>query len=271
TIRRGDFPERVAKRFGLHPDTVLAANNLQGRSILQVGDQLKIPPADGFYHRVRRGESLPRLLKKHDLTEPKFRKFNPGVGDILRAKQVVFIPGRPPEVAEPKAEKRRAKRDRAANAEEPRQGREGRGYRDRDERKRGSRSFFGDVGRAIADGFHWPTPSRDISSGFGDRRRDFHAGLDIRAKKGTPIRAARDGVVVHSGWDGGYGRMVEIDHGGGVRTRYAHASSLHVDVGDRVSAGELIARVGSSGHSTGPHLHYEVRVNGRPVNPKKVH
>ncbi|MBM3270553.1 MAG: peptidoglycan DD-metalloendopeptidase family protein, partial [Candidatus Sericytochromatia bacterium] len=255
-VRKGDFPELIAKRFGVSPETVLFHNKLTKRSILQVGQKLEIPPASGYYHTVRRGETLKGLLAGRDLDEARFRRYNPGVGDRLRAKQTVFIPGKPPVVAE---ERRRPERPE-------------RGYRERDTRKKAHRGVFGDLGRAISDGFHWPLSTKAVSSGFGERgRRDWHPGIDIRAGVGTPIRAARDGVVVRAGWEGAYGRMVEISHGGGVSTRYAHASSLAVSPGERVEAGEIIGRVGTTGRSTGPHLHYEVRINGRPVNPKRVH
>jgi murein DD-endopeptidase MepM/ murein hydrolase activator NlpD len=94
-----------------------------------------------------------------------------------------------------------------------------------------------------------------------------HEGIDVSAPMGTPIEAPAAGVVRSSGWEAGYGHTIEIDHGYGVVTRFAHASRLLVKKGDRVSRGEKIALVGNSGLATGPHLHYEVHVNGRPVNP----
>ena len=115
----------------------------------------------------------------------------------------------------------------------------------------------------------WPTDGF-ISSGYGLRWNgaEFHQGIDIAAEMGTPIVATADGVVTIAGWNaGGYGNMVDIDHGSGVSTRYGHASAVVVTVGQRVRRGQIIAYVGSTGHSTGPHLHYEVRLSGQPVNP----
>ena len=115
----------------------------------------------------------------------------------------------------------------------------------------------------------WPT-NGFISSGYGLRWNgaEFHQGIDIAAEMGTPIVATADGVVTIAGWNaGGYGNMVDIDHGSGVSTRYGHASAVVVTVGQRVRRGQIIAYVGSTGHSTGPHLHYEVRLSGQPVNP----
>ena len=115
----------------------------------------------------------------------------------------------------------------------------------------------------------WPT-NGFISSGYGLRWNgaEFHQGIDIAAEMGTPIVATADGVVTIAGWNaGGYGNMVDIDHGSGVSTRYGHASAVVVTPGQRVRRGQIIAYVGSTGHSTGPHLHYEVRLSGQPVNP----
>lgn len=119
----------------------------------------------------------------------------------------------------------------------------------------------------------WPTRGW-VTSGFGMRKSPFtglnetHEGWDIGARMGSQIRTTADGVVVLAGRKSGYGKMVEIDHGYGITTRYGHNSKNLVDVGDRVKRGALIGMVGSTGRSTGPHLHYEVLLNGVPVNPK---
>ncbi len=120
----------------------------------------------------------------------------------------------------------------------------------------------------------WPVRGW-ITSNFGMRRSPFtgqrvmHEGLDIAASTGTPIHAAADGIVIQAETAPGYGKLVVIDHGYGYKTYYAHASRIFVKVGQRVKRGERIASVGSTGISTGPHLHYEVRLNGVPVNPRK--
>ena len=112
-----------------------------------------------------------------------------------------------------------------------------------------------------------------VSSGFGMRmhpilrRARMHTGLDMAAASGTPIHAAAGGVVIFAGRFGGYGNCAMIDHGGGTVTLYGHCSSLGCAVGEKVQQGQVIAYVGSTGLSTGPHLHFEVRKNGVPVSP----
>lgn len=121
----------------------------------------------------------------------------------------------------------------------------------------------------------WPVRGI-ITSRFGYRQspfgggKEFHEGLDIAASIGTPIIAAGNGRVIFAGWYTGYGRTVIIDHGYGYRTQYSHASSILVMRGKTVGRGELIARVGSTGRSTGPHLHFTISVNGKPVDPLGV-
>ena len=120
---------------------------------------------------------------------------------------------------------------------------------------------------AESSGFICPLPSRSftVSAYYGDGRN--HKGLDLAANKGTNIFAVADGVVTSSGWNGGYGYVVVIDHGNGKVTKYAHAFELLVEKGERVSAGQVIAKVGSTGNSTGNHLHFEVLENGVNKNP----
>ncbi len=113
-----------------------------------------------------------------------------------------------------------------------------------------------------------------FTSGFGVRSDPFHAGaamhpgIDLAGAYGTPVYATADGTVLRAGWNsGGYGNLIEIDHGRGITTRYGHLSAILIHAGDRITRGELIGRIGSTGRSTGNHLHYEVRIDGRAVNP----
>jgi murein DD-endopeptidase MepM/ murein hydrolase activator NlpD len=119
----------------------------------------------------------------------------------------------------------------------------------------------------------WPAGG-DITSRFGWRNSpwgagsDFHPGIDIANNAGTPIFATADGVVVQAGPSGGYGNLVQIDHGNGIATLYGHNSLIAVSVGQTVKKGQIISYMGSTGNSTGPHVHYEIRVNGTAVNPE---
>ncbi|CAN5818261.1 M23 family metallopeptidase [soil metagenome] len=122
------------------------------------------------------------------------------------------------------------------------------------------------AGTASASGFIWPVNGA-VVSGFGWRWGRMHEGIDISASSGTPIWAAAAGTVIHAGWLGGYGNLVVVDHGDGLATAYAHASAILVGVGQQVSQGETLSLVGSTGNSSGPHLHFEVRVNGAAVDP----
>ena len=118
----------------------------------------------------------------------------------------------------------------------------------------------------------WPLYGA-LRSSFGERTDPFsgegafHTGIDLSAPKGTSVRATADGVVVHADWSGRYGKLVIIDHGKGVQTYYAHLSEILVIPGEEIRLGEVIARSGATGHVTAPHLHYEVRIAGTPVNP----
>lgn len=136
-----------------------------------------------------------------------------------------------------------------------------------------ARRAAGIVGTTSAPGaLAWPV-SGTITSPFGYRRNpfgggmEFHQGLDIAAPMGTTITSAASGTVISAGWYGGYGNYILIDHGGGMATGYGHCSQIFVSVGQQVQKGQAIGAVGSTGASTGPHVHFEVRINGKPVDP----
>ena len=121
-----------------------------------------------------------------------------------------------------------------------------------------------------------PVPGEiDTTSGFGMRVDPFlhvpamHTGLDFRGDTGEAIRATAAGTVTHTGWSGGYGKMVEIDHGNGLATRFGHLSEIDVNVGEKIRIGQVVGKLGSTGRSTGPHLHYETRIDGEAVDPHK--
>ena len=119
----------------------------------------------------------------------------------------------------------------------------------------------------------WPVNGK-LEGGYGGRRNpfggggwEFHSGQDIEADPGAPVVSGASGRVTFAGWQNGYGQLVVVDHGGGLTTKYAHLSHIDVELDQTVSRGQLVGKVGSTGRSTGPHLHYEVRINDQPVNP----
>jgi len=136
---------------------------------------------------------------------------------------------------------------------------------------RRQRNIFSDLNVNVLPGA-WPVTGR-LEGGYGRRNDPFsgegamHTGVDISAPRGTPVRATADGVVIHASWNGGYGKCVIIDHGHGYQTWYGHLSRMDVIEGQEIRQGEVLGAVGTTGHSTGPHLHYEVRVGSAPVNP----
>ncbi len=104
---------------------------------------------------------------------------------------------------------------------------------------------------------------------FGGRSYEFHAGMDIGGERGDLVISPANGVVINADWQGGYGNMIEIDHGNGLTTRYGHLSRIGVSIGDTIQRGQAIGLIGSTGRSTGPHLHYELRLNDKPINPRR--
>ena len=131
--------------------------------------------------------------------------------------------------------------------------------------------FASALAKATAANTGWVQPVNGrVTSEFGPRWGTKHEGIDFAAATGTAVRAMGDGTVLKAGWNnGGYGNFVVIDHGNGVLTRYAHNSEIEVKAGQRVKAGEVISKSGSTGDSTGPHLHLEVQIDGRKVDPRR--
>lgn len=129
------------------------------------------------------------------------------------------------------------------------------------EKVKNTTSFIKPIEGTISSTFGWRTPTTVTVP-------KYHTGLDIAAKTGTDIQVVADGIVEFAAYSGSYGKLVKINHGNGVETWYAHTSKIYVKVGDEVKAGDIIAAVGSTGNSTGPHLHFEIRINGEHVNPQ---
>jgi murein DD-endopeptidase MepM/ murein hydrolase activator NlpD len=194
----------------------------------------------GIYHRVQAGENLYRIGKAYGVAFDELGRVN-GIRDPHRIEigQRLFIPG--------------AERPLPVNVITP--------SRVRDERPPPNELSAG--GRP----FLWPIASGTITSRFGPRGGAFHDGIDIGAPRGTPVRAAREGQVLYSDRLSGYGRVIIVRHGDGYATVYAHNSEHLVRTGDRVRQGQVIARVGATGRTTGPNLHFEVRKDNVARNP----
>ena len=241
-VRSGDTIGRIAESYEISVETILWANNLTSRSYIRPGDVLNILPTTGVLHKVIRGDNLSKIAKKYQTETNKIIKANKlqnDGSDIVIGEELVIPDGR-----KTKTYVARKKPSRAlGNISAPPPS----------------------VSAPAGSGYIWPTSVRRITQYFGWR----HDGLDIAGPIGTPLYAVRDGRVIKSqcGWNGGYGCHVRVDHGGGVVSLYAHAHRLLVKPGDRVTQGQVIALMGSTGRSTGPHIHFEIRVNNRHQNP----
>ena len=230
-VQPGETLWDIARSYGIDLDTVIANNDLANVDRIQPGEELAILTRPGVLHTVQRGETLSDLAQAYGVSQEDIAAAN-GLGNPnrLRVGERLFIPG---------GQAAAAARQREALVS-------GRG--------------------TLLRNFDWPVRGR-LTSGYGPRWGRYHYGIDLAVPTGTPVRAAAAGVVTFSGWEGGYGYLVVIDHGQRVETRYAHNSQLLVRPGQRVRRGEIIARSGNTGNSTGPHVHFEIRYRGQAVNP----
>jgi len=229
TLEKGDIIGNIAKQTGLNEDTLISVNNIKNTRLLQIGQAIRIPNQDGIYHTVKKDESLDAIAEKYETTASAIKTANELFSDQLAVNASLFIPG--------------ARLDWVNKQE-----------------------INGDL-------FIWPC-SGYISSAYGYRvapfggARQLHSGIDIAAPMGNPVRAAMSGQVVQTGYNDSWGNHVLIRHHSGYRTFYAHMSEVKTKSGAYVATGERIGDVGSTGLSTGPHLHFTVYKNGITVNPR---
>lgn len=254
TVASGDTLSGIAQKFGINMTTLLWANNLTVRSYIKPGDDLKILPVDGLTHKITRGDSLSRIAKKYNSNVDSIVLQNNLVdAQDIRIGQELIIPGgeKPAPVRTVKSRYTPTTKSTSVIKST----------------SSGYSAAKPTIAKAPAQNtrFVWPTAWRVITQYYSWR----HTALDIDGHYHTPIYASEAGTVIvaQGGWNGGYGLYIIIDHGGGLTSLYAHASKIFVKKGDRVERGEVIAMVGTTGRSTGTHLHYEVRENGRRVNP----
>ena len=236
-VQPGDNPSLIAARFGLKTESVIWANpELEKHpDLLTVGQELIIPPVDGVLHTVRKGDTLENIAKKYKVSVEDIVNYAPNnlkPGAQLVEGQKIMVPGGEKPYVAPVV--------RAPG------------------RWINPGPFSGATGA-----FMWPVGGR-----ITQQPHRYHMALDIANVLGTPVVAADAGVVVFAGWDNtGYGYSIVVDHGNGFRTRYAHLSYYLVKAGDKVSKGAIIGKVGSTGRSTGPHLHFEIIYQGVRRNP----
>jgi len=239
TVEEGDTVASISKKFGVSTETIKSQNNLTGDKI-KVGQTLEILPVTGIAHKVSKGDTVYSIAKKYDsnaqgIVDFPFNTFSNDETFELAIGQIVIVPDgvKPAEfVASPR-----------------------------------TRQITPDAGSVVASGnFVWPT-NGTISQNFAW----YHPGTDIANKGGPNVVATDAGVVVYAGclnW--GYGCHVKLDHGNGYTTLYAHLSQIYVTVGQRVDRGNALGKMGSTGRSTGTHLHFEITKNGIKLNPLTI-
>jgi len=233
-VQVGDTLSTIAQKFGLNTNTILWENNLSYYSLIKPGQTLKILPLNGLSYKIEKGDTLLKVAKKYEAEINKIIDFNKlaSAADIQIGQTVIIPDGKKAVVAVV------AQTNSIKNIFTP--------AVDSDSK------------------LLWPTNAWRITQYFGWR----HSGLDIGNKTGQPVYASESGVVEKAGWNnGGYGYFVIINHGGGLKTLYAHLSKIYAKAGQNVSRGFIIGAIGSTGRSTGPHLHFEVQVNGLRINP----
>jgi murein DD-endopeptidase MepM/ murein hydrolase activator NlpD len=253
TVADGDTLSGIATKFGVSIATILWENNLTVRDFIKPGQKLTILPSSGVSYKIKKGDTIAKVAVVYGVDPTEIKSWN-GISDdsSLQIGAQIFVPGgKVATPAAPPKPKTVAVAPKAA----------------------AKPSVVQSPGASGAD-MAWPAATHYISQPYGIWSRvsgGTHSGVDLAAATGTLIYAADDGIVTHAGCGASckksYGLYVDIDHGNGLMTRYGHASKLAVSVGDQVRRGQVIAYMGSTGRSTGPHLHFEVRKNGRYVNP----
>lgn len=245
TVQDGDTIASIAAKFDVSTNTILWANGLSSRTTIKVGDHITILPITGVLHTVAPGDTVGEIANKYDAKGKDIIAFN-GLGDDgkLKIGQKIIIPDGAV----------------AAPAQVPQIVPQGTYVADRDTEP----GPTPEPATVIGAGWVWPTVTRHISQYFG---ASGHTGVDIDNRSRPAVFAAQPGTVQFAGWLGGYGNLIILDHGSGITTYYAHLEKFYVNRGQQVAKGSAVGKMGSTGHSTGPHVHFEVRKNGRPINP----
>lgn len=243
-VQNGDTLSAIAKKFGLKLNTILWANNLTSRSYIKPGQKLIILPTDGITYKIKKGDTISSIANRYKTDINKIITYN-NISNPSKLKlgQKIIIPE-----AKPIKTHTQSKTNKT-----------------RYQNLRKIKNWLTPKNKIVKSRgkLLWPTKGYYITQYFSFR----HTGLDIDGITDDPIYAAADGVVIESRWGRGYGLFIMIDHGGGMKTLYAHNSRNLVKKGQRVKKGQVISLMGSTGWSTGSHVHFEVRINGRYRNP----
>jgi LysM repeat protein len=255
TVQEGDSLWSIAEAWDTDVPTLVSLNAAIDPDLLQPGQKLQVVENfRGLAYTVDTGDTLSQIASTYGIAQEQIEAANGlGVDANLTEGRVIFLPDARPRSRTLLASRGSSTRQRtvppaASEAPPP-------------------EPAVAHPAAAKGD-WAWPITEGLISSEFGMRWGSLHTGIDIAAPEGTEAVAARAGTVTFSGWDEGYGYCVIIDHGNGVKTRYAHASVLLVSGGETVEEGTPVIKVGSTGHATGPHLHFEVIVDGDAQNPR---
>lgn len=228
-VRPGDNLWNISRSYHVDLQTLMLCNNLDSKSVLRVGQTLKLPSAQGQVHIIRQGETLWDIARRYNINLNQLQQLNPDKkASNLKIGDQINLPRTTARIAV------------AGSSIQP--------------------------SRSIRTRFAWPIKGT-ITSTYGWRSSGYHHGLDVAGDLGDPVRASTGGVVSFTGNMGLYGNTVMIDHTGGMQTLYAHLQTIRVQSGDRVMRGDIIASVGSTGRSTGPHLHFEIRQGNERFDP----
>ncbi len=256
TVQEGDNLETIANLWGVSAETIKMENNLYDVNMLKPGKEIRIPPVDGVIHKVEKGQTISGIAQKYGVGGADIMAQN-GLDEDepIQPGMNLVIPGGTKELHAPAPV-----RSYVATS--------GSSYSYSAPSATPS-VMPNNSGEANSGGFIWPTVSSvRMTQGFG--AGGHHTGVDLATREAnTPNYAAASGTVIVSqcGWNGGYGCYVKIDHGDGLITLYGHFASLNVSAGQYVNQGDVLGIMGSTGRSTGPHLHFEVIKNGRHTNP----
>lgn len=247
TVQPGDTASGIAKSYGLSESSILWANNLSRNTIIRPGQILKIPPQDGVVYKIAQGDTIKKIAETYQADELSILEANADLNPNALAVGVeIFIPDgvKPaPKIIVPSQPSASVAIRNILSPSTPTPG--------------------SATDLEIENKLLWPAKSRRINQYYSWR----HRGLDIDGDTGDPAYAPESGKVERAGWSNGYGYNVIINHGNGIKTLQGHFSKILVEAGDTVERGDVIALIGSTGWSTGPHIHFEVIVNGVKVNP----